>query len=125
MKKLVLVLLVLFLLTPIVKADEVNAYFKWNGLEFNIPIKDNIKIVSLCDLLRGEGLIGGKSQILKYHTLRFNFGAVTSFKGRGTPFISIDRILNNPAKFNIGLWFGRDFHLNVYRGGIETSIKIW
>ena len=124
MKKVLLAVFVLALFVPVVKADEVEAYFKWGKLEMTVPIKDNLKVVSLYDLWQGEGLIGGETQIAGYESLSLNFGAVSSFLGKGTPYMSIDRLVSKTG-YCMGLWVGRDFNLGVYRAGIKASVPLW
>jgi len=124
MKKVLLAVFVLALFVPVVKADEVEAYFKWGKLEMTVPIKDNVKIVSLYDLWQGEGLIGGETQIAGYESLSLNFGAVSSFLGKGTPYMSVDRLVSKTG-YRMGLWVGRDFNLGVYRAGIKASVPLW
>lgn len=140
MKKLILLLLALFLLSsgnlaaetysaePLVghlEIEEVNAYFNVGKLELIIPIKNNLQLVSLYDIWNGEGLLGGETIIAQYDKLNLNFGAVSSFTGQGTPYLSMDYDFSKtlPEMAIIGLWCGYDFHLKEYRAGLKASIS--
>jgi hypothetical protein len=126
MKKLILALFLVCLFAPIAKA-EVDAYFRLGKLELTIPIKNNLQVVSLYDIWKGEGLIGGETSIASYGKLNASVGAVSSFLGHGTPYVSIDYDFGmlDPELAYIGIWAGRDFESEEWRVGLKSSTKLW
>jgi len=119
MKKVLLAVFVLALFVPVVKADEVEAYFKWGKLE-----KKDVRIVSLYELSKGNGLIGGEKMIASKGLWSLDFGAVSSFLGHGTPYLSIDYDFAKITPFIkntlFGTFVGKDFNV----GGIDKG-WIW
>lgn len=127
MKKVLLALLAVCMFVPAVRAEEVEAFFKIGNFKFNVPIRENLEFVALYDIWQGDGLLGGETQIAEYKDLNLNFGAVSSFLGKGTPYLSLDFDFSEakPKLANIGVWLGYDFNLDVYRAGVKASTKIW
>ncbi|MCK9583172.1 MAG: hypothetical protein M0Q46_06150 [Endomicrobiales bacterium] len=132
MKKL-LVLLMLFGFVGVVSATELSngAYFKLGQIEFTYPLA-NTSAIALYDFQTAEGLLGAETKLVSWQRLNLNFGAVTSFKENGMPFLSLDfdwaGIVGNLsdtklAKF--GIWAGHDFKLNENHTGIKASVPLW
>lgn len=129
-------LMYLFLLLGLVwfaipsHADETGAYFKFGNIEFTYPLA-HTSVISLYDFTDGTGLLGAETRLVSGYNFTFYFGAVTSFKANGMPFVSLgfnfaELISNLPPNFaNIGVWFGHDFKVNENRAGIKASVPLW
>jgi len=119
MKKVLLAVFVLALFVPVVKAEDVSANFRWGTLD----LKD-VRIVSLYELSKGNGLIGGEKMIASKGLWSLDFGAVSSFLGHGTPYLSIDYDFAKITPFIkntlFGTFVGKDFNV----GGIDKG-WIW
>ena len=119
MKKVLLAVFALALFVPVVKAEDVSANFRWGTLD----LKD-VRIVSLYELSKGNGLIGGEKMIASKGLWSLDFGAVSSFLGHGTPYLSIDYDFAKITPFIkntlFGTFVGKDFNV----GGIDKG-WIW
>lgn len=132
MKKLLLAgLLVMGVFAGAARADgDPGAYFQWGGVEFTYPLA-HTSAIALYDIWQGEGLMGAETRLVSYGITNLNFGAVTSFLGHGTPFVSLDfnlaKIMTNAPEFlaRAGLWIGRDFTSDEYRAGVKCSVPLW
>ena len=131
MKKTILVVLMTVgLFAGVAKAEDPGAYFKWQGVEFTYPLA-HTSAIALYDIWQGEGLMGAETRLVAYGVANLNFGAVTSFLGHGTPFLSLDfnlaKIMTNAPEFlaRAGLWIGRDFTSDEYRAGVKCSVPLW
>lgn len=136
MKKILLAVLAVAMFAGVAVAADANALVKWGKFEINTPLR-NVKIIpGLYDFWQGQGLVGAETQVMAFKKLSLNAGAVTSFIGNGTPFVSLDlniaEIFPNVLKFikpseslYIGPWIGYDTEINDYRAGLKSSIKLW
>lgn len=133
MKKIIVLLSAVALLTLIAltaRAEDGGIYFKAGSLEFTYPLS-NLSAISLYDFWKGEGLIGGETQVAKYMRLNLNVGVITSLQADGCGFVSVDYdwadVIGNlpPSLAKLGLWYGRDFKRAENRAGVKASVALW
>jgi hypothetical protein len=130
-KKLFAVLmLVVGLFVMPAQAEDAGAYFHIGGIEFTYPLS-NASVISLYDYWKAEGLLGAETRLASWKALNMNFGAVTSFKANGMPFVSLDVdfaqliAMSPPFLAKVGLWYGRDFKANENRAGVKAAMPLW
>ena len=130
MKRLIVSLFAILMLSGVVMAEEGGAFFKWGSLEFTYPLS-NASVISLYDWWRAEGLMGVETRLVKFEVFNLNFGAVTSFKANGMPFASVDVAIAQITPIypkilsGLGVWAGYDFKLNEYYSGIKAIVPLW
>jgi hypothetical protein len=96
-------------------------------LNLQVPFAET-EVVSLYDVIGKKGFAGLETPVAKYRTIEASIGAVSDVELRGMPFLGVRREVKAGLfkdSFYIGVWLGRDFRSNVYRGGIKASKPLW
>lgn len=133
MKRLLVMLLTILVLSPKWCHAADNAYYKIGPLELNVPLKTG-RVTYLYDFKAHQNLVGGETPVVTiWDRVEGTIGAVTSLQGEGTPFVGGNLILGNlleryitlPPDLLIGGYGGYNFRTNSPIYGLKASVRLW
>lgn len=124
-------MMVLFAASPAI-ADDANANV--GGVQLTLR---NVSFVSMYTF-KGEGLIGGEIQAVKWGPLNLTLGAVTSFLANGTPYVALNYdpsqliaqvalLRNIPIGTNttFGIFAGFNSEEATWITGLKAAFPLW
>jgi hypothetical protein len=140
MKKLVLLAVSLLCFAGIASAG--NMLYAKGDFKVFVPVRDSMNVVSLYDMVKGNGYVGLESTVVLYKNMSLNYGVMAKEASgleskKTSDYISFDVSFASTspdiANTKLGLWFAKDedpssAETKIFKGfiaGIKATTPLW